>query len=148
MNIISWNVRGLGRPAKRFLVRDFLLLHCAKVCCLQESKLEELPNAIWRDVGGHKLDNFTILRTRGSVGGIVVGWNSSFLIGKVLFTGSFCLTVEFCCKRDNLWWLCTSVYGPKAHSLKLALWEEIRSGCERGPSLGYLWRFQRYLLSQ
>lgn len=42
MNIVTWNVRGLGRPAKRFLVKDFLNLHFADVCCIQESKLEEI----------------------------------------------------------------------------------------------------------
>lgn len=34
MNLISWNVRGLGRPVKRFLVKDFLYLHSVDICCL------------------------------------------------------------------------------------------------------------------
>lgn len=126
MNIISWNVRGLGRPAKRFLVKDFLLLHCAEVCCLQESKLADFPNAIWREVGGSKFDDFAFVPARGSAGGMVIGWNSSILTGSVLFIGGFCLTVEFHDKRDHSQWRCTSVYGPNARHLKPAFWEEIR----------------------
>jgi len=69
MNIITWNVRGLGRPAKRFLVKDFLLLHCAEVCCLQESKLPDLPALTWREIGGPVLDCSAFLPARGSSGG-------------------------------------------------------------------------------
>lgn len=96
------------------------------VCCLQESKLAKVPNAIWREVGGTKLDIFASLPARSSTGGMVISWNSSLLTDKVIFTEVFCLTVEFYCKRDNFQWICTSVYGPNAHFLKLAFWEEIK----------------------
>lgn len=72
MNIINWNVRGLGRPAKRFLVKDFLNLHFADVCCLQESKLKEVTPAIWREIGGKQLDQFSFAPARGSAGGIII----------------------------------------------------------------------------
>lgn len=60
MNIITWNVTGLGRPAKRFLVKDFLNLHFADVCYLQESKLEEISPALWRKIGGSRLDHSSL----------------------------------------------------------------------------------------
>lgn len=46
----------LGRPAKGFLVKDFLHLHFADVCCLQETKLEEISSTTWKEVGGSRLD--------------------------------------------------------------------------------------------
>lgn len=51
MNVITSNMRCLGRPAKRFLVKDLLTLYFANVCCLQLSKLEEIP-PMWREIGG------------------------------------------------------------------------------------------------
>lgn len=60
MNIISWNVKGLGRPEKRFLLKDFLALHHAEVCCLQESKLEAISPIVWKEIGGSKLDQFVL----------------------------------------------------------------------------------------
>lgn len=83
MNIISWNVRGLGRPTKRFLVKDFLNLHFVDVCCLQESKLEDISGTLWREIGGPRLDKFVFLPAIGSSGGIIVGWNSVLLSGTV-----------------------------------------------------------------
>lgn len=127
MNVITWNVRGLGKPAKQFLVKDFLNLHFANVCCLQESKLEEISLASWREIGGSRLDQFLCVPARGTAGGIIIGWNSGILTGKLVKKGLFSLTVDFYSKRDNLLWRCTTVYGPNARTLKQDFWDELRS---------------------
>lgn len=127
MNIVSWNVRGLGKPAKRFLVRDFLNLHFAEVCCLQESKLELVSQLLWCEIGGPRLDQFAFAPAKGSAGGIIVGWNSADIIGQVMFVGEFSLTMAFFSKRFNFRWRCTSVYGPVDRSRKQAFWDELRT---------------------
>lgn len=73
MNIINRNVRGLGRPAKRFLVKDFLHLHYADVCCLQETKLDRFLSATWREIGGSILDQFEFIPAKGSAGVLSLG---------------------------------------------------------------------------
>lgn len=73
MNIINWNVRGPGRPAKWFLVKDFLRLHFAEVCCLRETKLKEISPSVWREIGNSHLNQFTFVPTKGSAGGIALG---------------------------------------------------------------------------
>ncbi|KAH7690552.1 RNA-directed DNA polymerase protein [Dioscorea alata] len=127
MNLVTWNVRGLGRPAKRFLVKDLLHINFADVCCLQESKLDSVSALIWREIGGSRLDDFAYLPSQGSAGGIIIGWNSSLFSGKVALRGTFSLTIDFYSKVDNRHWRCTSVYGPNARSLKRLFWEEIRA---------------------
>lgn len=126
-NIITWNVRGLGKPSKRFLVKNFLELHLADVCCFQESKLSDLNQSIWRDIGGGRLDSFRYIPAKGYSGGMIIGWNSSLRNGRVVFEGSFCLTVEFTNLADNTVWWCTSVYGPNLSHLKQSFWNEIRA---------------------
>ncbi|KAH7665964.1 DNase I-like protein [Dioscorea alata] len=126
MNIISWNARGLGRPAKRFLVKDFLNMHFVDVCCLQESKLEDISSMLWRDIGRSRLDQFFCVPVQGSARGIIIGWNSVILEAKLLKVGSFSFTVEFRSKRDNMMWRCTSVFGPNARNLKHSFWEELK----------------------
>lgn len=89
VNVITWNVRGLGKPAKRFLVKDFLLMHYADVCCLQESKLKDISPASWREIGGNHLDQFfNFVPARGTAGGIIIGWNSAIMTGKLLLRAS------------------------------------------------------------
>ncbi|KAH7688393.1 Exodeoxyribonuclease III protein [Dioscorea alata] len=120
MNIITWNVRGLGRPAKRFLVRDFLNLHFADVCCLQESKLESISQTLWREIGGSKLDQFAYAPARGTAGGTIMGWNGGLFSGSIVKVGAFSLTLDFQSRGDNRLWRCTAVYGPNARALKEA----------------------------
>lgn len=127
MNFITWNVRGLGKPAKGFLVKDFLNLHFTDICCLQESKLDEISAATWREIGGSRLDNFCFILARGSAGGIVIGWNSALQTGTPVWRGNFTLSIEFYTRNVNLTWRCTTVYGPNARSLKFAFWEELRA---------------------
>lgn len=68
MNIISLNVRGIGRLSKRFIVKDFLHLHYADICCLQETKLEMILPTTWREIGETSLDKFVFVQAKGSVG--------------------------------------------------------------------------------
>ncbi|XP_039127523.1 uncharacterized protein LOC120263623 [Dioscorea cayenensis subsp. rotundata] len=102
-------------------------MHFADVCCLQESKLEEISAATWREIGGHRLDKFCFVPARGSAGGIIVGWNSASFTCSILTRGTFCLTVEFYSKLVNVTWRCTTVYGPNARALKREFWEELRA---------------------
>ncbi|KAH7685642.1 DNase I-like protein [Dioscorea alata] len=137
MNIVSWNVRGLGRSAKRFLVKDLLSLHLADVCCLQESKLEVISSAMWREIGGSRLNQLFYCPARGSAGGIVIGWNDTILKGDLVKVGEFSLTVDFCSSYDHTRWRCTSVYGPTVRSQKLDFWTELRT-CVADPSVPWL----------
>lgn len=126
MNIITCSVRGLGRPLKKFLVKEFLDIYCAYVRYLQQSKLTEVSQSTWRSIGGSRLDQFRFMPSHRSFLGMIIEWNSTLLKGKVTFVGSYCLSVEFNNLIYNSSWVCTTVYGPNLRHLKLVLWEEIR----------------------
>lgn len=91
------------------------------MCYLQESKLEVVSLAMWRDIGGTKLDEFAFVPAVGSAGGIIIGWNSGLLKGQIINIGSFSLTVDFFSMRENFLWRCTAVYGPNPRALKTIL---------------------------
>lgn len=95
MNIITWNVMGLGKPAKWFLEKDFLNMHFADICCLQESMLEEISDSTWRKIGGCRLDKFCFIPARGSAGGIVIGWNSALMTGTLVGRGNSRFRLSF-----------------------------------------------------
>ncbi|KAH7690436.1 DNase I-like protein [Dioscorea alata] len=126
MNIVSWNVRGLGRPAKWFLDKDFLSLHFADVCCLQESKLEGIPQAMWRAISRQRLNQLLFCPALGSAGGIIIGWNDACLNGRLVQAEEFSLMVDFCSTSEQFRWRCTSVYGPTVRSRKREFWAELR----------------------
>jgi exonuclease III len=45
-HILVWNARGLNSRARRSVVRDIVEQQRASIVCLQETKLESLPNSI------------------------------------------------------------------------------------------------------
>lgn len=51
-------------------MKDFLNLHFADVCCIQESKLEKISPTLWHEIGGIRLDQFCFLPAHGSAGGL------------------------------------------------------------------------------
>lgn len=95
INIISWNVRGLGKPNKRHLVRDYLDLHNADVYCTQESKLAVVNKPIYCSIGGTKLGGFYSTSALGSIGDMIIGWKESMFTGLLVHSGNFSLSMEF-----------------------------------------------------
>lgn len=136
MNIISWNVRGLGGPCKKHLVRDFIDQFKPSIVCFQESKLAMVDRHTWSSIAGNTLDSFCFSAARGTSGGMIIGWNGALFKGKLISLGTFCLTIEFFSIQDLSRWHYTMVYGPNARDLKLDLWLEIRD-CK--PSSGTPW---------
>ncbi|KAH7687154.1 Exodeoxyribonuclease III protein [Dioscorea alata] len=126
MKVLSWNVRGLGRPSKRHLINDFLTSTKADLVCLQETKLQELHTSMWKSIGSRHLDSFHFLPASGTSGGIIMAWDKNLLSGSLIHSGVFSLTLEFSNRLDNSVWLCTSVYGPNARSLRSDFWNELR----------------------
>lgn len=94
---------------------------------MQESKLEEISSSTWREIEGSRLDQFIFLPPNSSAGGIILVWNGALFSNKLERVGIFSLTVEFCSKRDNMVWRCTSVYRPNDQNLKSDFWEELRA---------------------
>lgn len=94
---------------------------------MHESKLKDISATIWREIGGNRLDQFIFVPTKGSAGGIILGWNDALLVGMLENVGTFIITIEFHSVRDNFTCRCTSVYGPNARSQKHAFWDELRS---------------------
>lgn len=46
MKIFSFNVRGLGKKAKRKEIKEMLKKHRIDFCCIQETKMERMGNKI------------------------------------------------------------------------------------------------------
>ncbi|KAL8513736.1 hypothetical protein ACS0TY_013010 [Phlomoides rotata] len=42
MRILSYNVRGLGKKAKRMKVKEIIKKQNIDLCCIQETKMEEV----------------------------------------------------------------------------------------------------------
>lgn len=89
MKILSWDVRGLGRPSKCHLVKDVILTSEADIVCLEESKLQKIQSSTWRLVGGTRINTFDFLPTLGTTRGIIIAWDHSQVNGTLIHKGTF-----------------------------------------------------------
>lgn len=78
MIILSSNFRGLGDPLKRSDVKDFFQLNKADGFCFQQSKLDNIDNAILRSLGGNNLVDWDYINAIGSTSGIMAGWKGYY----------------------------------------------------------------------
>ncbi|KAL8503074.1 hypothetical protein ACS0TY_021989 [Phlomoides rotata] len=52
MDILSYNIRGLGSRAKSKETRDLIKCHKVDVCCVQETKKETVDEFLARSIWG------------------------------------------------------------------------------------------------
>uniref|UniRef100_A0A0E0JZB8 ABC transporter domain-containing protein n=1 Tax=Oryza punctata TaxID=4537 RepID=A0A0E0JZB8_ORYPU len=78
VDIISWNVRGLNRPARRTTVRETLQMARPHIACLQETKMRDIDARLAASLGAGLLPSFRYKPAMGPLGtrgGILVLWN-------------------------------------------------------------------------
>jgi exonuclease III len=76
MNVLSWNVRGLGKPKRRRLVTEILYTHHIDIVSIQETKKSEFKKRTLRNLSSI-LIKWIILPADGNSRGILVGINEN-----------------------------------------------------------------------
>jgi hypothetical protein len=79
---------------------------------LQETKKEFFDRADLRKFCPNSLDAFAFVPSVGNSGGFITVWNSSKLVGTVIFQNDYALLVEFFANSSNESWIVTNIYTP------------------------------------
>ena len=111
MIILAWNIRGLGSRAKRRELRNLIRISKVDYLIILETKAESLSPTSLRNIGGGRLNRWLVLPSRGSSGGILLGWNDSLASQLDIHLGAFSLSVKLQNKDDSFVWWLTGVYG-------------------------------------
>lgn len=116
INILSWNVRGLGEHTKCTRVRDSLTSSSPSIICSQESKLASLDMfkaASFLPLG---FTEFVTVDADWSRGGLVTAWNPANFTIRSHICEQYTLTVVLSSTITNLEFTLTNVYAPADHS--------------------------------
>jgi exonuclease III len=124
MKILNCNVRGLGLPEKRRMLRDFINSNNIDILCLQETKKDSYTSQFLNSIS-RNFDTWNLIPAIGSAGGLLFGFNSALFNSISWHIGSYSITVFVENKFDKMKWACTSVYGPVDHSKKNNFWNEL-----------------------
>jgi hypothetical protein len=108
--ILSWNVRGLNEGVKRLRARNLLRQWKANIICLQETKLEFIPNNIVRSLWGCPYVDWCYLASCGASGGMLIMWDKRIVEKIDAFVGKFVLAYSFRSVVDDFPWAFDGVY--------------------------------------
>ncbi|KAL8521151.1 hypothetical protein ACS0TY_011630 [Phlomoides rotata] len=130
MKILSYNVRGLGKKAKRREVRDIIKKQKIDLCCIQETKLEEVSKI--RCTG----------ESEGRSGGILSIWNNDVFHKSSSWSVRGVLVINGFFTGDNSRGVLMNVYAPCLSSEKTMGNNQANSESEYGRQGMHGGRFQ------
>jgi exonuclease III len=129
IDILSWNVCGLNRPARRATVKETLQDAKPHIVCLQETKMSNIDARMASSLGGGRMRSFQFkpaTRPLGTRGGILILWNDDFVDLKDFAQRTFSLSAIVFLKACQTSFLLTVVYGPTRDSAKQAFLRQLR----------------------
>lgn len=111
MDIISWNVRGLGRSDKRLAVKKLVRRHKVEVLMLQETKISINVARIIHEVWGSQSCGWDWVPSGG--GGLISIWDDKVISGEVVVKSRRLLAIKVRSLGDDFQWAMANVYGAK-----------------------------------
>jgi exonuclease III len=111
-SILGWNPRGLNAPARRDVVAELACTAKAAILCVQETKLEDIPSNIAKDIAGPNRGNVLFLQADGTRGGVAIFWDDSVVTLSNPDIRRFSVTATVSILRTGTSFLLSSVYGP------------------------------------
>lgn len=125
MKILSYNVRGLGKKAKRREIRELLRKHRIDFCCIQETKMSNIGERFCKSVWGDQNIGWAAMDAEGSSGGILSIWNDNiFSLTSSWFTRGVLITNGFL-REDGQQVCVLNIYAPCSASEKKRLWDVV-----------------------
>ena len=126
MNIISYNVRGLGRGVKWGAIRRLIKQEGVDIICLQETKKEMVDKAMCQALWGHVEVSWEMLPAISLAGGILCLWSDkSFRLQRKITGNGFILMVGEWVQEAQLVTLVT-IYSPCDIHNKRILWNTVK----------------------
>jgi len=125
IKILSWNVRGLNIGERRQRIKSNFQKWKADIIVLQESKVDSAGRDIIKELWASNFVDWTKLGARGTVGGILILWDSRMVSQLDEVRGNFSLSCLFKSLQDDFEWVLSGVYGPNDDAFRPSFWEEL-----------------------
>ena len=126
MNIISYNVRGLGRRVKWVAIRRMVRKEKINMLCIQETKKETIDVGLCQALWGDKEVTWEWQAAVNSAGGLLCLWSEEVfkLQNKVIGSGFILLVGQWLKEAQQVH--IVNIYSPCDVQSKRNLWETIK----------------------
>nr|CCA66235.1 hypothetical protein [Beta vulgaris subsp. vulgaris] len=125
INILSWNIRGLGARIKRSALRKMISIHNPLFITIQETKLGEIDPKLIRSIWNSNEVAWTFSPADGNAGGILTLWSKTFITVSSSHVSKNWIAVRGTISHLN--WDCSliSIYNPCSVEERAVVWGEI-----------------------
>lgn len=110
MKILTWNVRGLGSPSKRALIKNFISSYCPDFVILTEIKLQNVSKRTIKSIWSLISINWLFLKANGRSGDIILMWDDLRHSVTNYIEKEYSISTNVI-MFDGFSWLITNVYG-------------------------------------
>lgn len=126
MNIITYNVRGLGRGVKWAAIRHLVKRETVDMLCIQETKKDTVDKSMCQAIWGDPTVPWEVQPTMNSAGGILCMWSEKAfkLERRAIGNGFIWLTGKWI--QEDVQVNIVSIYSPCDVQNKRNLWEAIK----------------------
>ena len=127
MNILSYNIRGLGRGIKWASIRNLVRKHKVDLLCLQETKRDSLDKAACQALWGHPEFDWEWHPAMNTGGGLLCVWNNkNFQVHLKIAERGF-IMLEGVWLADMQRVVVANIYAPCDTKSKRLLWQMLYS---------------------
>ncbi|KAL8466364.1 hypothetical protein ACS0TY_035460 [Phlomoides rotata] len=128
MKLISYNIRGVESRTKRKEVRDLVKKLRADVCCIQESKKEQVSEILCKSLWGNwSKIGWAFKGSEGSSGGIITIWNAEIFSSSSQWHAPGMLVVNGHWIDSGISCVIINVYSSYFLADKMRMWDMIKS---------------------
>jgi len=125
MNIISWNVRGLGGFEKMREVRQLVKEKHSFILCIQETKLSVVDTIICKSLWGENTIEYSFQPSTSSSRGLVTLWNVNEVTVSTTISFDHVLVIVGHFLKTSESFVLFNVYAPCDVSIQQVLWDNI-----------------------
>lgn len=124
MQIISWNIRGLGRHVKKRFLFKLIKKRKPEIVLVQETKLGNIERVMVQRIWGNGNFEFASSNSVGGSGGLLTIWNNEFFRAQNIIVHRSFILVEGLINNDFHCCI-VNIYAPNEVNSRHALWNEI-----------------------
>ena len=126
MNIVSYNVRGLGREVKWAAIRRLVKKHQVDMLCILETKKEQIDKTMCQTLWGDPEVSWEIQPVINTAGGLLCLWNEQAFKVERRVNGRCFSLLEGMWIQENKRVFIVNIYAPCDIQSKRALWDSVR----------------------
>lgn len=125
MRSLFWNVRGIGKSARRLQLNEYIFNEKIDCVGIQETEKKDFSPSELREMSRNADFIWKWIPAVGMSGGIIMGFNNENLEIEDCILGVFSIATSLRNRKTNFWWVQVTVYGPASHDHSDKFLEEL-----------------------